>query len=419
MKTKFDLKILLLVSILLIAMCLFNTNMVQAANVTTETKITESTETKTTTTEKTQSTTITDPKEILKLVPDTITIDIKESEVDLEFSDTNTTFIKIQEAIKKQLANKNCDLSTLCVMFEVTDEDFIDIHSAYANIGMLGFEESKIIKVNYSNTAQYNKTDESYVKNKLESIKFSKYEGIDAVFTIYNIGDEENANKWTFDTFDFDKLLNDNSIMIKKIESYGGQGGGTPWGTGAALYFYKNDILYATKFVLNYGAYGTTLENGTPVNMAKLEKDDEVYKEMAKELEKNGFKNIIGCYELEAYGTTNKNMKVSFNIGSNYNGKEVQILHKKNDNTYETFKATVVDGKATITVNEFSPFMIALTNANTSTNTNTNTNTSTSKEDNNKVLDNEPKTGVADYTILTSIIALISLGGIVTLKFKK
>ena len=304
-------------------------------------------------------TTITDPKEILKLIPDTITIDIKESEVDLEISDTNTTFIKIQEAIKQQLANKNCDLSTLCVMFEVTDDDFIDIHRAYVNIGLLGFEESKIIKVNYSNTEQYNKTDETYVKNKLESIKFSKYQGIDAVFTIYNIGDEENANKWTFDTFDFDKLLNDNSIMIKKIESYGGQGGGTPWGTGAGLYFYKNDILYAAKFVLNYGAYGTTLENGTPVNMAKLEKDDEVYKEMAKELEKNGFKNIIGCYELEAYGTTNKNMKVSFNIGSNYNGKEVQILHKKNDNTYEIFSAAVVDGKATITVNEFSPFMIA------------------------------------------------------------
>ena len=161
MKTKFNLKILLIVSILLIAMCLFNANMVQATNVTTENKITESSETKTTTTEKTQSTTITDPKEILKLIPDTITIDIKESEVDLEISDTNTTFIKIQEAIKQQLANKNCDLSTLCVMFEVTDDDFIDIHRAYVNIGLLGFEESKIIKVNYSNTEQYNKTDET------------------------------------------------------------------------------------------------------------------------------------------------------------------------------------------------------------------------------------------------------------------
>ena len=199
---------------------------------------------------------------------------------------------------------------------------------------------------------------------------------MDAVFTMYNLGDEESANKWSKNTFDFTKLLNDNSISIKKSTSLGGQGGGTPWGEYHNLYFYKNNILYAIKYdIANMGAYGITLENGTPVNMIKLEKDDEIYKTMSKELEKNGLKNIIGCYELEAYGTTYKDMKVSFNLGSNYNGKEVKILHKKSDNTYETFTAKVENGKATITVNEFSPFMIAL-NENTS----------------NRQLDNEPKT---------------------------
>ena len=188
----------------------------------------------------------------------------------------------------------------------------------------------------------------------------------------------------------------------------GGMGGATPWGVPMLLHFYKNGVLYETKSIWNLGAYGITLENGTPVNMARLEKDDEVYKTMAKELEKDGLKNIIGCYELTAYGTTYKDMKVPFNIGSNYNGKEVQILHKKKDNTYEIFKTTVADGKATITVSEFSPFMIALSDT-------TNTNNSTS----DKKLDDEPKTGVADYTIFASVIALISLGGIVTLKFKK
>ena len=38
---------------------------------------------------------------------------------------------------------------------------------------------------------------------------------------------------------------------------------------------------------------------------------------------------------------------------------------------------------------------------------------------NNKVLDNEPKTGVVDYTIFASVIALISLGGLAILKYKK
>ena len=147
------------------------------------------------------------------------------------------------------------------------------------------------------------------------------------------------------------------------------------------------------------GAYGTTLENGTPVNMARLETDDETYKAMAKELESKGLKNILGCYELTAYGTTTNNMKVSFNLGSNYNGKEVQILHKKKDNTYEIFKTTVADGKAEITVSEFSPFMIALSDSSTPTTENVN------KAPNNA------QTSSIDI-VLYSILALGSLVGI-------
>lgn len=359
-------------------------------------------------------------KEILNSLADTITLDIKESDVDLEKLDngeTSKTLNKITSAIKKQLVDKGYSADT---KFEIElcyiDEEMgtgspINIHKVEVILG----NNNKIVKINYSNTSQYNKADETYVKNKVNSIKFAKFkeDGIelsDAVFTMYNIGDEENANKWTFDTFDFNKLLNDKSITIKKTYGLGGMGGATPWGTGACLYFYKNDVLYATKFVMNMGAYGTTLENGTPVNMARLEKDDEVYKAMAKELEKDELKNIIGCYELEAFGETYDNMKVSFNIGTNYNGKEVQILHKKSDNTYETFTTKVENGKASITVNEFSPFMIALKDNETSTKT---------PSTPNKVLDDEPKTGVYDYTIFASVVLLISLGGIAVLKFKK
>ena len=74
-------------------------------------------------------------------------------------------------------------------------------------------------------------------------------------------------------------------------------------------------------------SYGVTLENGTPVNMAKLETDDEIYKTMAKELESKGFKNILGCYELTAYGTTTNNMKISFNILI-YNFKLLKNIYK-------------------------------------------------------------------------------------------
>lgn len=224
---------------------------------------------------------------------------------------------------------------------------------------------SKNVTINYAKESNYSENDETYVKNAVKNIKFAQYknsgsETTDAVFTIYNIGDEENANKWTEKTYDFTKLLDDNSVTIKTSMYAGGFGGGTPWGMPMLLHFYKNGVLYETKDVWNLGAYGTTLENGTPINIATVEKDDEIYKEMAKELEKDGLKNIIGCYELTAYGTTYKDMKVSFNVGDNYNGKEVKILHKKSDNTYETINTTVVNGKAEMTVSEFSPFMIAL-----------------------------------------------------------
>lgn len=274
----------------------------------------------------------------------------------------------------------------------------------------------KDITIKFAKESNYNTSDETYVQNAVKNMKFAQYqddfiEKIDAVFTIYNIGDEESASKWTENTYNFSKLLNDNSIVLKKTDGYGGFGGGTPWGLGTILYFYKNDVLYATKHVMNMGMYGTILENGTPVNMGLVEKDDEVYKAMSKELENNGLTNIIGCYELTAYGTIGNDTKVSFNLGTNYNGKEVQILHKKHDNTYELFKTKVSEGKATISVSELSPFMIALSNT-TETNNNV-----------NEIVNNAPnnaQTSSLDI-VLYSTLAIGSLLGIayIVIKGKK
>ena len=276
--------------------------------------------------------------------------------------------------------------------------------SGYVTI--IGKEMQKGFTIKYTKENGYNEQDATYVKNKVDSMKFADYNGLDAVFTVYDLDDEENANKWTFDTFDFNKLLNDSSITVKKSDIRGGQGGGTPCGTVHDLYFYKNDVLYFVKTNVSIlGAYGTTLENGTPVNMGKIETSDEIYKELAKELDNRGFNNIIGCYELEAFGTTTDNMKVAFSIGSNYNGKEVQILHRKKDNTYEIFKTTVVDGKAEITVSEFSPFMIALSD------------NSTSIENVNKA-PNNAQTSSIDI-VLYSIVAFGSLVGIIYILVNK
>lgn len=415
MKTKS--KILLLVSILLIAMCLFNANMVQATEGTAdETKTTATSENQNTPVAQETTKTVSDltQKELNTIIPNEIEISTTKTEVANYFANVYTNpdaehpaEIVLREKIVSIFSANGYTINASKFSVSVMTDNW-----EASSIEIIGTEIHKEFTIKYAKENGYSEQDATYVKNKVNSIKFANYGGTDAVFTVYNLGDEENANKWTRDTFDFAKLLNDSSITVKKSNSYGGQGGGTPWGEYHDLYFYKNNILYYVKNdISNMGAYGITLENGTPVNMIKLETDNEVYKTMAQELEKNGLKNIIGCYELETFGTTYKDMKVSFNIGTNYNGKELKILHKKSDNTYETFTTKVENGKATITVSEFSPFMIALSDT-------TNTN-NTNKPTSDKKLDDEPKTGVADYTIFASVIALISLGGIVTLKFKK
>ena len=344
------------------------------------------------------------------IVPNTIEItktktDFVNAIIENEKNENSNIFSKKVEEINAEVKTKILDLLEKSDEIDIQESEkslidvqmldpFADFYTIRVSLKSTNYE--KEITIKYAKESNFNETDETYVKNAVNNIKFAKYgdtnwgiEESDAIFTMYNIGDEESASKWTENTYDFSKLLNDNSITIKTSMFAGGIGGATPWGVPM--------LLHETKSIWNLGAYGITLENGTPVNMARLEQDDEIYKAMAKELESKGFKNILGCYELTAYGTTYDNMRVSFNLGTNYNGKEVQILHKKKDNTYEIFKTIVADGKAEITVNEFSPFMIALTE-------------NTTTENVNKAPNNAQTSSID--VVLYSILALGSLVGI-------
>lgn len=476
MKTKLNLK-RLLVSILLVAICLFNTNIVQATGETFEGPSTEPSNpsgtdesdlttppgsnpggTETTPpgtdpsgTEGTPPGTTTIPsqtpgnsenqdnqdnsgsqggtsqslatisKELFNsLIPNTIEISTTKTDfvnaiVESQKKSDDVVLTRKVNEISEEVKGKLLDIFNNTSSIIVNDTDIalltVEMSDPMADfytvrVTLKATEEySKDITIVYSKESAYSTENETYVKKVVNSIKFAQYkdevETYDAVFTIYNIGDEENASKWTPETYDFSKLINDSSVTIKTSMFIGGMGGATPWGIPMLLHFYKDGVLYETKSVWNLGAYGTILDNGTPVNMAKLDKeyDKYIYEEMEKQLNANGITEIIGAYELTAYGRIYENMSVSFDVGTKYNGKQIVILHKKSDDTYETLTATVKDGKATVIVNEFSPFMIALAN--------------------NKNLDNEPNTGVGDYTVFASAIAFISLAGLVTLKFKK
>ena len=71
-------------------------------------------------------------------------------------------------------------------------------------------------------------------------------------------------------------------------------------------------------------------------------------------------KVIRGVYDITLTGTLDGEAKLVFQVGSEYNGKNVVILHYLDDGSYETHRTTVENGQAVISVSSFSPYVIAL-----------------------------------------------------------
>ena len=154
----------------------------------------------------------------------------------------------------------------------------------------------------------------------------------------------------------------------------------------------------------------------------ELDKNSSIYEEMTKELKDSGYTKIYCAYELVAHGEIPKEgIELTFEVGVANNGKEVMVLHKKSNGEYETFKATVENGQVKIKVTEFSPFMLAIkekdTNSTTTPTPETKPSTKPDKVD--RPIDNEPPTGIEDYTVVVGMIAIISLAGIFYMKSEK
>lgn len=300
-------------------------------------------------------------------------IDKKENEI---FNNTES-LDELEESIKKEyiqiIAELGYDTSQidnnfiqLHIKFVPLDTKFgfaPDIHKIKIDLIINSSINTKEIEVSYSNTSSYNQADFQYVSNQVSKIEFKQTHGMDSLWHLFETEESDWSNKTNdiIANYDYSSITNDKEITVKAIASgWGTDPDSDIWGPIIKLYFFKNDVLYVTKDINFIFGFGTTLDNGTPIVMTPKDENTEVYKEMFKELSDQGFKNIFGCYELNVYGDTHSNMKVSFTLGNEYNGRGVKILHRKKDNTYETFETKVENGKATITVNEFSPFMIAL-----------------------------------------------------------
>ncbi len=104
-----------------------------------------------------------------------------------------------------------------------------------------------------------------------------------------------------------------------------------------------------------------TEEDITILGKVITEKDD-TYEEMIKLAVEKGYDKLYQMYEFyEKDGKSlTKPLIITFELGSKYNSKEVYIIHKLHDGTYQKVEEVVKNGKVSITVNELSPFIIAL-----------------------------------------------------------
>ncbi len=71
-----------------------------------------------------------------------------------------------------------------------------------------------------------------------------------------------------------------------------------------------------------------------------------------------GFK-VLAAYDIEVEEVDGR-VKLSFPVGDEYNNKRFFIVHQKNDGDVEVYTGRVSDGIASVTVDELSPFMIAI-----------------------------------------------------------
>ena len=354
----------------------------------------------------------------------TFNIDKKESE--LNFSGEDYYYFKdvepvIKKAIEETLKENGYEAPdfTKIDIEEVGREyaDTTDIHKSKITVKTSNDYETnktiveKTVNIKFKNTDDYNESDKAYVENKLKEIKSSKvpsWVDLPAPKRIPPIVITED-----YDDFDIKTLIDDKNMEIK---AYVG-GCGNQYSTCMVISALKNDVVYVNTMTYLVKVDAQTLDNGLQVAINEITEEDaldsEIYKQMLDEVKKTSdTKNILGCYELEALGETYKGMEISFDIDEKYNGRIVKIFHRKKSGVFETFEVPVVNGKVTIKVDEFSPFMIVLTDKKVETNTTTVTT--------NKVESAPNNAQTSSMNVgLYSILALGSLIGIAYIVKKK
>ena len=98
---------------------------------------------------------------------------------------------------------------------------------------------------------------------------------------------------------------------------------------------------------------------GATVIVSALDPNTDAYTTYVSADEVKG-RTILGVYDITLTGTLEGKAQLTFHVGTEYNGKNVIILHYTDDGNYKKYSAAVENGQVTIEVDGFSPYVIAL-----------------------------------------------------------
>ncbi len=303
-------------------------------------------------------------------LPDTIELDIKESEIE-------KVPALVMEKVKPELEKQGIttipeeysadEQYTVNVWFgDVNDEwtswDYIgDIYKVNVRITM-GYGSldnnhiiNREIKIKYNNTQDYNEEDKMYVANFIEEFRKEYPE----VYFYVKPKEDYNFIERLYN------IINDPSIALV---ANGAIACDVEWAESGFLVF-KDDVYYDWTKVESYTYYVTAdVDIGNNIIVDGLLEDVTITvmpkenNSMRDEVIKLGYNEILGEYELTLVGADSLACPIdlTFDIGKIYSGMTACILHKKKDGTDEKFEQKIVDGKVKITVGELSPFVIGV-----------------------------------------------------------
>lgn len=157
-------------------------------------------------------------------------------------------------------------------------------------------------------------------------------------------------------------------------------------------------------------------EVGVSLKADVIDEKNGAYIEMTNNIKNKDNYITIGAYDIDLVGGKYEGeLLITFDLGTENNGKKVHIWHQKANGTVEHFNEIVENGKVTVKVTELSPFLLAYE-----------TNKTQSTENNNKEIvaegekDETPKTGMINQNIgAIVLITILGIGAVAVIKKQK